>query len=332
MKFTNLPRPIPVPLYDEAVRDYARRVAPRARAVYRVGELRHPGISDVDLLVVPRRARFDNGAWFAVRSQLPPALRAPFRSNPCVVPADGVDLLRFTTHRRRRLVCGEDLAAGVTCLDTPEQRWSMLFERLSQFDRVRRRVLERNGADLWNLVSKTKSVAYSLSEADSLLGSRRAPGFADEVEALRAGFFERAPDEAGVRTWRLFREGLEAIETVLREHLDLQGAPAPAAFGQAFLHGRASIPGLSEARLAERRRAVEWSQRAVRVLGWRKGDLFVRTPYADRIAALNAELHPSTLGRALVDGAYWLRGAAIACSVPRRRSPARRPARTPGHR
>jgi hypothetical protein len=312
MQFTNPPRPLPASLYEEATSRYVENVSSRAIAIYRVGAFSYPGLSDIDLLVVPDGARFDNGLWFAVRNQLPAALRAPFRSDPGIVPRDLVDVLRFTTHGKRDLLFGEDVAAGVVCDESSEQRWSMFFERLCQFDRVARATRASAGADLAKLVSKTKSLAYSLIDLDVLVDKHLSAAFAAEVDALRAGFFDLDLEEAGPRTWQLFERGLFLVEDTLAEQLPLSPGQSPVEFGRAFLHGSEGIPGLSDARLAERRDAVSRAQHATRAMGFRKGDLFMRTPYAQRIAELNRGQRSALPLRALAAAAYRVRSAMMA--------------------
>lgn len=311
MQFTNPPRRLSASLYQEATAAYIARVGSRALAIYRVGAFRHPGLSDIDLLVIPKAARFDNDAWFAARHALPRHLRAPFRSDPSVVAADGVDVLRFTTHRNRVLLHGADLAESVVCEETLEQRWSMLFERLCQFDRVARQMRSRSRLDLSSLVSKTKSVGYSLVDLDFLTGSSVSAAFRFDVEDLRERFFDMKTDEAGARTWQLFERGMAVLDGTLDTALPLSAAQRPSDFGRAFLRGEAQIAGLNQERLSERRSAVARSQQQVRALGFRKGDVFVRTPYAERVAALNRRTLPGLPLRLLADAAYRARGGVI---------------------
>ncbi len=281
MRFTRPPVPIPRARYDEAAHAYARRVGRRAVAIYQVGVFSHAGLSDLDLLVVPRRARIDNAAFFAVRNQLPPLLRVPFRYDPDVVPLGEIDVLRFTTHRHRKLIWGEDVAAHVECLETPEQRWSMVFERLWQFAGMRRRGQRRGRVDLWKLIARTKSVGISLADLDALTGSRHADAYLDEVEALRSRYFELDPQVAGRAFWSLFDYGLTCIEQTIGDVLPLDDE-APSEFGRRFLTGHASVRGLSEAALEERRRAVLRAQRATRALGFGENDVITAAPYASR--------------------------------------------------
>ncbi len=307
MQFTNPPRPLPTALYEEATRVYVERVCPRARAIYRVGDFRHPGLSDIDLLVVPTGARFDNNPWFSVRLRLPRAMQAPFRSDPGIVPADAVDVLRFTTHRARILLFGEDLAVDVECVDSPEQLWSMLFERLCQFDRVARDARRRGTTDLSKLVAKARSVAYSLADIDRLTGSDRSASYCADVEELRSHFFDFKLQEAGARAWQLFDRGLASLEDALVRVLPLAPDQRPADFARSFLLGAATLPGLCAEHLAERRAAVLRAQQASRALGFRKGDVFTRTPYAERIAALNRRHRVRLPLRAVAEVAYGLR-------------------------
>lgn len=323
MEYTNRPRPLSASLYEQAIDAYVRGVRDRAVAIYRVGSFRHPGLSDVDLLVIPREARFDNGLYFAVRHVLPRSLRAPFRSNPIVLPEGLLQALRYTTHEKRRLLHGEDVAAGIACDHSPEQRWSMLFERLYQFDCVSREMQQRRPIDLTRLVSKTKSVGYSLVDVDRLTGSSMAPSFVADVDEMRAGFFEIPPDEAGPRVHQLFHRGLQAILTNVAKHLCLDDERTVVDFGRAFLFGEEEIPGLDEAALWERRATVERVQRLTRVYGCKKGDLFTRKAYRARIEVLHQQYLPSLPLRAAAALAYALRARRLSWSWEGR-SPARR--------
>lgn len=292
MKFTNVPRAIPLALYDVAAREYARSAGRRAVAIHRVGAFAQDGISDLDLLVIPRRAHPENPRWSAVRNHLPLALRAPFRHDPDFVPLDHVDALRFTSHANRSLVFGEDVAAHVRCVETPEQRWSMLFERLSSLERHHERVGRRGRADLWKLLSRTKSVGTSLANLDLLVGSREADRVVPEVEALRAHFFDLDPAEAGARCWALFDRGFCRLKSALTRTLPLAPGEPTADFGRRFLHGEAAIPGLCELELAERRETVLRVQRAAFEFGCGVATSSPRFPTPGASPSSNARAAP----------------------------------------
>jgi hypothetical protein len=286
---------------------YVRSVRDRALAIYRVGRPRDPGWADLSLLVVPRRPRVDNGAFFSVRHALPARLRSPFRSDPKVVPPTCLPVLRYTTCGDRTLLFGEDVAAGIAPDESDEQRWSLVFERLCQFDRLARELEASGIADVSRLISKAESLGDSLRTLDALTGSRQADDYTAAVERLRDAHVGLDPGEAAAQIERSWRHGMALLLESLEKRLPLAPGQSAVDFGRAFLLGEARIQGLCEEDLAARRAAVAVAQASTRAYGFKKGDVFPRTPYRSRIDDLDRALLPPAPVRVAIDGVYRVR-------------------------
>ena len=71
--------------------------------------------------------------------------------------------------------------------------------------------------------------------------------------------------------------------------------------------GEAKIPNLDESFLNERRATVARVQEATRAYGFKKGDIFMRTPYSERVERLNRRHQASAPTRLAVELFYRLR-------------------------
>src|ERR1700730_1580989 len=86
--FKKMPHAATTEMYDEAVALYAQKIATRITALYRVGAMTFPGLSDIDLLVVVPHSRNDNNQFFNVFYRLPSRFHQLFRHHPSILPAN----------------------------------------------------------------------------------------------------------------------------------------------------------------------------------------------------------------------------------------------------
>jgi hypothetical protein len=279
--FTDPPSLLPGELYEEAARAYASLVRRRAQAVYQVGRFEQPGLSDLDLLVVPSRPRWDNHWFFSAHARLPRDLRQVFRHDPRLLPPTALDAIRYTTHGSRQLLTGSDVVAGRSCLETPEQKWSILLEGYLSFHRYYWGARAQASARIGPLIARLTSVAHSFRILDSLAETKLAPDLDRDVKALRAGFFA-SPEPVwvrGLRAWERYCQAFDALERDLGRLLPLRAGEEPHHFARDFLRGRRTLPGLDEEALSERREAVRRYHAEVGRYRFFRGSLFFSAAY-----------------------------------------------------
>ena len=97
MNVVDLPEHATRGLYDEAISRYAAMVKGRAVGVHRVGNVRYPGLSDIDLLVVTEHEGVDNRYFFSALQRLPQRFHRLFLHEPFILPAWSLRVMRSTT-------------------------------------------------------------------------------------------------------------------------------------------------------------------------------------------------------------------------------------------
>lgn len=290
-EFVRFPTPIPRELYDRAAREYARLVAGRTRSVYRTGRISVAGISDLDLLVVPTRARYDNYAYFSI-DRLPPPLRLPFRHGPFVVPPESPTIRRYSSHRAPVLVSGDEVLRRVPPAAAPEDRWSMLLEDYCHYHRYFEQVRRARRADVRFLLSKLGSIRIPVRLLTELVdtgtgatrGARpaRDPELTNLLErgrSIRVGWFGPVPGTNGemsgrdacrdlaAEAWEVLSRTFDWLDRSLRRALSQPAAVDLVAVAHAFLRGEAVVPGADPAMVRARQEAILAYSRSMRRFG-----------------------------------------------------------------
>lgn len=261
MEFEDYPRRFPAHLYEEAANTYASLVSRRVHAVYRTGRVSVPGISDLDLIIVPIGPRYDNFAHFSLR-RLPDHLLPAFRHNPFVVPLEHREVMRYSSHNGPRLIHGRDVLTPSRYERSAEDSWSTLLEDYCHYQHFVGNARVTNRVAVRFLLSKLNSIRLPISALEMLTGSAGADpetdaGLRRGLE-LRATWFDGAesPASRAVDGWELMNFIFDRFECGLRTALDLAPDADLRAFAHAFLSGEPVIPGLDPGRVRKRQEEV----------------------------------------------------------------------------
>lgn len=218
MKLTGYPRPVARENYARAIEDVLRplRTAPAVRAVYQVGGIRTPGISDVDLLVV---FSDDADCGLDPLAGLSAEGRYLFPHGQFGMPARYfAGAIAFGFFHDYRLLFGQEQQPAATPLVAADSdrvnRQTGLEYLLKMF--ISMSVERAYGiARVRNLLLLGRALRYDLEyvgAADSRVGT-----LVDQVIAWREDWFRSRPADADIRRW--FGEMYRALETLLGELL-----------------------------------------------------------------------------------------------------------------
>jgi hypothetical protein len=312
MRFTDYPRHLSAELYEQATRAYAELIAQRVHALYQTGSITHPGISDLDLIVVPVRPRYDNYAYFSI-TRLPERLRSVFRHPPFVLPLEARRVVYYTSHLQPRLVHGRDVLPAEPYQALREDRWSMLLEDYCRYHRFVENSIRSDTVSVRFLLSKLGSVRIPLRTLDALAASLGEPGTAcDDVlqqgEELRAAWFENgaSPQLRAAEAWALLCQLCGRMQRRLRGVLQLREDEDLPEFTRRFLRGERSIPGVDVAAVWRRQLAVRRYYHSLCPLGIQYEPLVPNTLFVDEVRAAWARHWPSFPVRAVVKLEYKL--------------------------
>jgi hypothetical protein len=274
VKIIELPVPLEGWLYHDAVARYACAVHDRSAAVYLIGNVSYPGLSDLDLLVVTDVARPDNEQYFSYRERLPQRDFPLFLHEPFILPARVLNVMRYTSHDRRALVAGKDILAGVSSEEGDHERWCRLLEGYCNYRSFADTIVNRAIMRGRHAVAVASSMRFTLRHADCVLGTALATPYASSIDAIRARFFKHDPYDAVLEVWEIFMEAFGALEKALAERLSLSRGEHCEQFARRFFSGLVSVSGVDPAYVQERNAAIERYHRALASLQVSYGHLF----------------------------------------------------------
>ncbi len=257
MNFSDLPTVLDRSLYDDAMRFYTAKIARRADAVYLIGNVTYPGLSDLDLLVVTSNKRADNAQYFSTFCRLPDRYRTVFHHDPLIVPSSHLEVLAYTTHAPKQLLAGKDVLAGMSFLDSPQERWCKLLEGYCTYAVYVHAIESAGRCPGRRLVAKASSLRFSLRQLDILSDTNVADAYAAEIDGVRSTYFDREPHAALSQIWSAFRTAYDGLTAKLRAVLPLADGQAPEDFARSVFDGTAQFDRISPQYVRERSAAID---------------------------------------------------------------------------
>lgn len=271
--------PVEASIYREAEERYVEAVSPRTSAIYRVGEVTHPGISGVDLMVVPMASWVENARYFSAQERLSPHLAKLFRRSPLVLPPARPEAIRYTTLSNPRLISGKD-ELGAPALDVSrENHWSLVLEGYLHFRRFVTGCEAAGGVTEARLMTRASALRHSLLLLDRVLGTTHGSLYEERLAALRGGFFSREPRERSREAWELTRDGCATLQRTIREQAGEGSEQSASRIAGDVLRKTGVLPGLDPVGLEARRRCVRRHYAALRRLRFVRGAMFFSAAY-----------------------------------------------------
>jgi hypothetical protein len=218
--------------------DYERTLArfveyvsdlPGVQAVYRFGSLSHPGISDLDVLVV---VADDVSPWtlqgILAATRTDPITQFLFAHPPLVVPEAEVAEVRWV-HTLDGLGPVWGVALDVPAPPEEVRRWLRVAEYVDFTFSVRSVLRSLEEVGLRNLLLLMTSCVHSLQAASEISGIVMHAPFAERVRALREGAAAHQPQslQGVAEAAKHLVEALRKADRVVAEALVAQGATAP---------------------------------------------------------------------------------------------------------
>lgn len=275
MNVVDLPQVAKRSDYDEAIARYADIVQSRAIAVYRVGNVRFPGLSDIDLLVVTDRCSLDNQYFYSAMQRLPRRYLQLFIHEPFILPAWSLRVMRHTTHYAPVLLAGREVLHAYPPCDEPDERWCRILEGYCTYARFAARVRETGVLKGRMTVAVASAFRYQLADAQALFARDDAVAYANYMDALRAGFFESEHrEEAVLEAWEYFARAFDAFDASIRADLGAGSAD------EAFVKARALVRGDQDSNLFDREyafrrtQAIDGYHKDLAAMGFPYGHLF----------------------------------------------------------
>jgi hypothetical protein len=279
--FENIPHAAANEEYDDAVALYAQKIAMRVTALYRVGAMSFPGLSDIDLLVVVPGSRRDNNQFFNVFYRLPNRFHGLFRHQPSVLPETAIDVFQHSTHYRPSLVIGNNVLGDRQVLATREEHWCRVFQGYCNQEAYLARCQKRVRIAAGQAVAQACSLRYVLRDLDAVLYTSHAVLYSNEIDTLRAALLARTAEGPMLiaEIWNKLCEKMLWLQTTLTELLPLHGQESVQDFGVRFLLGRSAFDSLDSSTILSRRQRIDFYHAELKRMKFSYGHMFPVAAY-----------------------------------------------------
>lgn len=287
MNVTDLPRPSTHAVYDEAITKYAERVGSRAIGVYRVGHIRTPGLSDIDLLVVTDRVVIDNRHFFSPFERLPEKYHSLFLHEPYVLPAWSLRVLQHTTHYSPALLAGRDVLHQFSPSDSPDERWCRMLESYCSYAQFAADARSTETLRGRQTMTAANSYRYLLADAQAVLPQAVDATYIADMDRMSATFFDRPDRERAVEdAWERFSKAFNTFEAALRELTNTSSADDTLKAVHELLRGDREVPHFDREYAFRRWRDIDGYHQELASLGFPYGQLFFTAAHPQAVRAL----------------------------------------------
>ena len=238
LRVENLPSPVDPSLYQEAVDTYLELSHRHIQALYVFGTTHYPGLSDLDILVVPRNGYLDP-LNLHLRGRLPPRFDAIIEHEVFILPQSQLRACRYLGWAGLRLAHGPDMLAS---LGTEVSHTAGLCETLEfvhnklVFLANLRRTGVLNAASCIRLFNSQRYNVRRLAR----LGLMEDNGYGAAIDALRTQVLTTPSADLVVEMYRTFEKAMTDCAQALRSRLDVDlGSVGQVA---AVAQGRVAVP------------------------------------------------------------------------------------------
>jgi len=300
--FCNYPEPLDRGVYDDAVAQYASLVQERAGAVYQVGNVSYPGLSDIDLVVVVNQPAWDNNQYLSPFVRLAAAYRPLFHHEPRFVPATCIDALEYSScvhasvtargieqpgmfGSRRRLIAGTDIL-GACAVDVTSISWQhcRVLETAYLFHRVLAGIMSGRRIDIVKLMSRATALRYPMRHLHDLLGISRDVEYERRVDECRHALLEPGrtaadKDRTAASVLHMLEIASQLYEFNVRTLFDMTKTEDLMTAAAGLLRGVRKTPGISPQYLVQRHAAMRRYHDAQRQFCLTGGSIFATKPY-----------------------------------------------------
>ena len=238
LRVESLPLPLDRSLYQEAIDTYVERSHRYIDALYVFGNVRHPGLSDLDLLVVPKDS-YLAPLHLSLRDLLPRRFDPILEHDVFVVPLSQLAACRYRLSPPFSLVYGRDVLAGITVDTSVATRVCDALEAtnnmLGYVEQVRR-VGVLNARSCTRVFNSQRYKARLLID----LGLMEEDGYGTTIDALRTRFMADPSPEHVLEMHRVFERSVAICARALESSLGLDVASFDRV--AAISHGQVWVP------------------------------------------------------------------------------------------
>ena len=253
LRVENLPLPLDRSLYQEAIDTYLGLSHRYIEALYTFGNVRYPGLSDLDLLVVPKDS-YLAPLRLSLRDLLPRRFDPILEHDVFVVPLSQLEACRYRLAPPFSLVYGRDVLAGITGDTSVATR---VCDALEASNTMLGYVAQLRQAGVLNARSCTRVFNSQRYKARLLtdLGLMQEDGYGGAIDALRTRFMTDPSPQCVLAMHGLFEHSVAACARALEASLGIDVGSFHQVAGVSYGHVPVGLEGF-EIKHAQRRAGV----------------------------------------------------------------------------
>ncbi|HXG25196.1 MAG TPA: hypothetical protein VNJ09_11615 [Chthonomonadales bacterium] len=274
MRVHNLPEPVSASLYEEAVAIYLANAGRYIESCYWIGNTNFPGLSDLDLVVIPRD-RWLAPQHLAIKRALPPQYHRIVLHDPYILPKSHLQVYRYASFGKGKLVYGPPLLANITEEDTKATHLCNQLESLYRKYHYLRYCKQRPSLNalLWIAVGSALRFPLQSMVACNLLPPCSYEEYKVTYDQMRARYLEAPCEKRFWQMFHYFETNLERVLDKVYEELDIDIRQVNS-LHEFYSRESYSLPGLCREEILQREAAVWDYLRALRSRHFGYGSLF----------------------------------------------------------
>jgi len=219
LRVEDLPLPVDRSLYQEAIDTYLELSHKYIEALYVFGNIRYPGLSDLDLLVVPKNS-YLAPLRLHFRDRLPRRFDPIIEHDVFVVPASQLSACEYRLTSRFSLVYGRDVLTAITAETSVAARVCEALEAINNMVAYLAQLKQTGVLKAQSCVRVFNGQRYKARRLTDL-GLMAEDGYGDKIDALRARFMTAPDPECVLEMFRAFEQSVTACVRALDSSLGL---------------------------------------------------------------------------------------------------------------
>ncbi|MGH9508345.1 MAG: hypothetical protein ACRD2Q_06345 [Terriglobales bacterium] len=254
MRVENLPPRVDRQFYQDAIEAYLAGARDYARSVYLAGNIRFPGLSDLDLLVVPE-PRYLAPLHLRLRGRVPERFHAIVEHDPFIVPEVYLPVIRYAFISNLTWLHGEKLPEPLPHDASPASNLACAIEHLYNLDRFLQQQRTQPVLDATSANRICNSLRFTLQRLQALGLWEDASQYGARMDEQRAQLLETRAEACALSLFETFAENLVAAMDRLHRLLDTD-VRSPAQIEAFYQRETYPIPGLRQTDLRLRQQAI----------------------------------------------------------------------------
>jgi hypothetical protein len=219
----NIPSKASVSIYKEAVDLYVKKSKPYVKSVYTFGNVNFPGLSDLDILVVPKR-KYLSALRVKLSKSLPKIYDKIILHDPFVLPFEDINISKFIYITNLKRIHGEDLVK-INNNFSNTVKFCSILEAMLSYSIFLENFKKSYVLDAQASIPVFSSLRFTVGLVNELniLNKVNKKRYCDNFDLLRASLLDEVenPHDVVVKMYELFFESIMQLRMDIINHCNI---------------------------------------------------------------------------------------------------------------